>query len=270
MKFRIRMLDRQAYRYSMPTLARGRSNPMIWVGIALVVAFTVTVGLIMLLAQGKTWASIPDPGIYDLRESPRSLVPNDALADLPETRSFDLTIDGQRFGTVNLADLDVGVSSGVVNVFEISGTGDTLIETMVVDGLRCGTLTVSDSSVHDLIYEDNQADGNSFALTVGTPSDVTVASSMGETSISATNETYDKIILRGGTNGAVIKTLTINDVRTFGGDCVLSDLNVGTLTLKNMVIGTGDGLATADFLFSSLTVKNSTGDNNVEIETTVR
>jgi hypothetical protein len=269
-KFRIRILDRQAYRYAMPTLARGRSNPMIWVGMALVIAFVATVGLIMLYSQGKTWASIPDPGIYDLRESPRSLLSNADLADLPETRSFDLTLDGQRFGNVTLTDLDVGVSSGVVNVFEMSGTGDSLIETMTVDGLTCGKLTVSDSTVHDLIYEDNRADGNSFALTVGTPSNVTVASAMGQTNLVAKNETYDKIILRGGTNGAVIKTLTITDVRTFGGDCVFSDLNVGTLTLKNMIIGTGDGLATADFLFSSLTVKNSTGDNNIEIETTVR
>jgi len=269
-KFRIRMLDRQAYRYSMPTMATGHSNPMIWVGMALVIAFGVTVGLILLFANGKTWASIPDPGIYDLRESPRSLVSNSDLAELPETRSFDLTIDGQRFGTINLSELDVGVASGVVNVFEISGTGDTLIETMTVDGLRCGKLTVSDATVHDLIYEDNQADGNSFALTVGTPSNVSVASSRGNTNLTATNETYDKIILRGGTSGAVIKTLTVTNVRTFGGDCVISDLNVGTMTLKNMVIGTGDGLATADFLFSSLTVKNSTGDNNIEIETTVK
>jgi hypothetical protein len=269
-KFRLRMLDRKAYSYSLPAMAKGGSNPMIWVGLALVIAFSITVGLIMLFAQGKTWASIPDPGVYDLRASPRSLLSNSDLADLPETRSFDLTLDGQRFGNVTLADLDVGVASGVTNVFEISGTGDTLVETMTVDGLRCGKLTVSDSTVHDLIYEDNRADGNSFALTVGTPSNVTVASARGQTNLTATNETYDKIILRGGTNGAVIKTLTITDVRTFGGNCVFSDLNVGTLTLKNMVIGTGDGIATADFLFSSLTVKNSTGDNNIEIETIVR
>jgi hypothetical protein len=270
MKFRIRMLDRESYRYAMPTMARGRSNPMIWVSLALVIAFSVTVGLIMLFAQGKTWASIPDPGVYDLRASPRSLLSNADLADLPESKSFDLTLDGQRFSSINLEDLDVGKASGLTNVFELSGTGSSTIQTMTIDGLRCAKFTLEDSNVHDLIYKNNTADGNSFALIVGTPSDITVSSARGSTAVQASGETYDKVILRGGTNGATVNTVTITDVRTYGGACVISDLNIGTLTLQNMVIGTGDGIDTADFLFSSVTVKNSTGDNNVEVATSVQ
>jgi len=223
----------------------------------------ITIGVVLFMVViSPSYAIIPEPGTYDIEQNGhRSIFPTEE-----GDHSLDLTIDGARVTSLTLENLDVG-KDGLTNVLEISGTGDTQIESLTIDGLRCGTLTLSDIAAHRLIYTDNDADGNSFAPQLGVPApdDVTVSSSRGAGSISAVGNSYDKIVVQGGASGGIIKDFTITDVRTFGGDCVLSDMEIGTLQMTNMVVGTGDGINTPDFLIeATVTYQFQTGDRNTE------
>jgi hypothetical protein len=206
----------------------------------------------------------PDPGVYTLPDSERSQV-------APEvTGSLDVTISGERLNRFELSDLSIG-ATGIGTVFEISAsTGSIIVDVMTADGLVCPTFTFADSEVFSATYENNRADGNDFSFTGGSPSDVTIESVRGAKSRTASNESYDKLKLT-ATSDVLISELVITDVKAFGGGCVFSDMEIGTLYVTNSIIGTGDGIGVKEFGFGSgVTIGNFTSTNNVEEEIHVR
>ena len=79
---------------------------------------------------------------------------------------------------------------------------------------------------------------------------------------------YDRIWIqapRSGVNGK-IGTLTLRNLYTKGGECVLSRMNVGTMKILMNEVGMGNGFATKEFVVSTtVTGANITVDDNVEV-----
>ena len=80
--------------------------------------------------------------------------------------------------------------------------------------------------------------------------------------------TYDRIWLQAPTSGVngKVGTLTLSNLYTKGGQCVLSKMNVGTLEILLNEIGMGDGFATKEFtIATNVTAANITIEDNVEV-----
>ena len=80
--------------------------------------------------------------------------------------------------------------------------------------------------------------------------------------------TYDRILIQAPTsavNGKVDE-LTLSNLYTKGGNCVLTRMNVGTLEILLNEIGEGNGFATKEFtVATTVTAANMTIEDNVEV-----
>ena len=248
-------------------MERIRMNNRLLIG-SMAFGFAVVAGIVVVLitlASPTPVARIPDPGVYQLPQSEVSKVPPG------ETGSFSLTLAGGRYNEITIRDTHIGQATGLTNVFEIgASTGSIYVDAMTADGLTCPKFLLSSSEVHTATYIDNVADGNDFSLSGGTPSDITIASERGGKSYVIDQDSYDKIKLD-ATADVEIAALVIENVRAYGGICDFSDLKIGTLTVTNSVIGTGDGISVKDFGFGSgVVVGTWSGSNNTETEVDVR
>ena len=79
---------------------------------------------------------------------------------------------------------------------------------------------------------------------------------------------YDQIKITApssGTNGQV-GTLTLSNLYSKGGGCVLSRIKAGTIDILLNEVGAGDGFAAKDFTVATTTVyKTATIEDNVEV-----
>ena len=79
---------------------------------------------------------------------------------------------------------------------------------------------------------------------------------------------YDRIWIQApnsGVNGRVDK-LTLTNLFTKGGECVLSRMNIGTLHILRNEVGMGNGFATKEFtVATNVTGANITVTDNVEV-----
>jgi len=189
-----------------------------------------------------------------------------------------MLLGGKRIDALTIEDVNAGKETGLTNVLEVSGLTVSDVQqyiyagAVVIDNLHCKTLTLSDGEVATLTLTSNEADGNSFGPGSGSPTAIDVASSRGEDlTFSATGESYDKILVQADTGHAFVRTLTIKDVDTFGGACIIKHIKATSLTVQNSTIGAGTGINTPDFTIAStfvVGVLNSTG--NLEKAISVR
>ena len=80
--------------------------------------------------------------------------------------------------------------------------------------------------------------------------------------------TYDRIWIQAPTSGVngKVGTLTLSNLYTSGGECVLSRMNVGTLRVELNEIGQGNGFATKEFnVATTVTGANIEITDNVEV-----
>jgi len=241
------------------------------IGVVFVGLIATMVYLFAVTSPSQAWHFFPQSGSYSLEHSERSLIapPEDAEA----TGSLDFTINGKRLNRVTFENLNLGTGSGLTNVFEFSGTGGNSIyvDVFTADGLVCRTFKFANMQVHTAVYKDNEADGNTFAFASGDPNDISIQSTRGGSTLSVTNDTYDKIKMTVTSADANISSLLIKNVKTFGGDCLFSDLYIGRLDVINSYIGAGDGFGPKDFGFGTgVTIGTFTGDNNTEVLIDIR
>ena len=219
-----------------------------------------------------------DPGIYLAPgDAPVSYVTdpeeegyNTLRIDLGSTPVRAITIENVSVGTVFTGS---ALPSGQQNAVEIGGTASasTRLEVghLIFEKSRCKKLELSDLQVHTLIVRGNASDGQSLAASPGTSRMRAIGGGHHQASdMTHSGGTFDRIWISAPTsnvNGKVDK-LTLSNLYTKGGPCVLTRMNVGTMEILLNEVGIGDGFATKEFtIATNVTAANLTVEDNVEV-----
>ncbi len=225
-----------------------------------------------------------DPGIYAASviggnanlDIPTSYVEgsNTLRIDLGSTPVREITIKNVSVGTVFTGS---ALPSGEQNVVQVggnvasSGFNATRLEIghLIFENSRCKKLTLTDIQAHTIVVRGNSSDGQSLAPSPGTSRMRAIGGGHQQADKMVTNGgTYDRIWIQAPTSGVngKIGTLTLSNLYTKGGDCVLSRMNVGTMEILLNEVGIGQGFSTKEFTISTtVTGANITMEDNVEV-----
>ena len=198
---------------------------------------------------------------------------NTLRIDLGSTPVREITIENVSVGTVFTGS---ALPSGEANVVQISGNTisggtNTRLEvgTLIFEKSRCKKLTLTDIQAHTLIVKGNASDGQSIAPSPGTSRMRAIGGGHHQAEAMVTSGgTYDRIWIQAPTSGVngKVGTLTLSNLYTKGGECVLSKMNVGTMKIELNEIGMGNGFATKEFaIATSVTAANMIIEDNVEV-----
>jgi len=198
---------------------------------------------------------------------------NTLRIDLGSTPVREITIENVSVGTVFTGS---ALPSGEANVVQISGntiSGGTNtrleIGTLIFEKSRCKKLTLTDIQAHTLIVRGNASDGQSISPSPGTSRMRAIGGGHHQAEAMVTSGgTYDRIWIQAPTSGVngKVGTLTLSNLYTKGGECVLSKMNVGTIKIELNEIGMGNGFATKEFaIATTVTAANMTIEDNVEV-----
>ena len=217
-----------------------------------------------------------DSGVYLAPESiPSEYVEGDNTLriDLGSTPVREITIENVSIGTVFTGS---ALPSGEQNVVQISGNvisggTNTRLEVghLIFEKSRCKKLTLTDIQAHTINIIGNASDGQSIAPSPGTSRMRAIGGGHQQADAMITSGgLYDRLWIQApssGVNGKVDK-LTLSNLWTAGGECVLSKMNVGTLEILKNEIGMGNGFSSKEFaVATSVTGANITIEDNVEV-----
>jgi hypothetical protein len=219
-----------------------------------------------------------DPGVYLAPgDAPVSYVTdpeeegyNTLRIDLGSTPVRAITIENVSVGTVFTGS---ALPSGQQNAVEVGGTASasTRLEVghLIFEKSRCKKLELSDLQIHTLIIKGNASDGQSIAPSPGTSRMRAIGGGHHQASdMTHSGGTFDRVWISAPTsnvNGKVDK-LTLSNLYTKGGPCVLTRMNVGTMEILLNEVGIGDGFATKEFtVATNVTAANLTVVDNVEV-----
>ena len=220
--------------------------------------------------------SAGDSGVYTApSDAPTSYVEGDNTLriDLGTTPVREITIENVSVGTVFTGS---ALPSGTTEVVLISGnvvSGGTStrleIGHLVFEKSRCKKLTLTDIQAHTLIVKGNASDGQSIAPSPGTSRMLAIGGGHHQADAMVTSGgTYDRILIQApssGVNGKIDK-LTLSNLYTKGGDCVLSRITAGTIEILTNEVGMGNGFGTKEFtIATNVTGANITITDNVEV-----
>ena len=239
---------------------------------------TVTGGVVVnetLLAEKSFKGG--DSGIYSAPlDTPVQYVEGDNTLriDLGTTPVREITIENVSVGTVFTGS---ALPSGEQNVVQVSGNpaannfNATRLEvgTLIFENSRCKKLTLSDIQAHTIIIQGNASDGQSIAPSPGTSRMRAIGGGHHQADEMVTSGgLYDRIWIQApssGVNGK-IGTLTLRNLYTKGGECVLSRMTVGTMKILTNEVGMGNGFATKEFVVATtVTGASITVNDNVEV-----
>ena len=153
----------------------------------------------------------------------------------------------------------------------ISGGTNTRLEVghLIFEKSRCKKLELTDIQAHTIIIVGNASDGQSIAPSPGTSRMRAIGGGHHQAEAMITSGgTYDRIWIQApnaGVNGKV-GTMKLSNLYTKGGNCALSQMNIGTLEINLNEIGMGNGFATKEFtVATTVTGANITMTDNVEV-----
>jgi hypothetical protein len=241
---------------------------------------TVTTGVVANeVFEGKSF-SRGDSGVYSaaapILDTPVewSEEYNTLRIDLGSTPVREITIKDVSIGT---AFTGSALPSGQQNAVDIGGVGAssgftaTRLEVghLIFEKSRCKKLELSDIHAHTIIIRGNAADGISIAPSPGTSRMLAISGGHHQAEkLETAGGTYDRIWIQApssGVNGKVDK-LTLSNLWTKGGPCVLSKMTIGTLEILLNEVGIGDGFSTKEFtVATNVTGANITIEDNVEV-----
>ena len=199
---------------------------------------------------------------------------NTLRIDLGSTPVREITIENVSVGTVFTGS---ALPSGEQNVVQISGVASSQgfnatrleIGTLVFEKSRCKKLTLTDIQAHTIKIIGNASDGQSISPSPGTARMRAIGGGHHQAEAMVTSGgTYDRIWIQAPTSGVngKVGTLTLSNLYTSGGECVLSRMNVGTLRVELNEIGQGNGFATKEFsVATTVTGANIEITDNVEV-----
>ena len=199
---------------------------------------------------------------------------NTLRIDLGSTPVREITIENVSVGTVFTGS---ALPSGEQNVVQISGVASSQgfdatrleIGTLIFEKSRCKKLTLTDIQAHTIKIIGNASDGQSISPSPGTSRMRAIGGGHHQAEAMVTSGgTYDRIWIQAPTSGVngKVGTLTLSNLYTSGGECVLSRMNVGTLRVELNEIGQGNGFATKEFtVATTVTGANIEITDNVEV-----
>ena len=199
---------------------------------------------------------------------------NTLRIDLGSTPVREITIENVSVGTVFTGS---ALPSGEQNVVQISGVAASTgfdatrleIGTLIFEKSRCKKLTLTDIQAHTIKIIGNASDGQSISPSPGTSRMRAIGGGHHQTeTMDTSGGTYDRIWIQAPTSGVngKVGTLTLSNLYTSGGECVLSRMNVGTLQIELNEIGQGNGFATKEFtVATTVTGANIEITDNVEV-----
>jgi hypothetical protein len=169
-------------------------------------------------------------------------------------------------GSITLTSLDVGTSysnstlpAGQTNAIEVGGSAALSnyleIGELIIDRWRCTTFRMEHTSAHTLNITGTVADGLSVSPVPGVIRKRAVGGGNRAQNMSVENSTYDQIRITAPTSGVngQVDVLRISNLATRGGGCLISRVKAGTITVKFLVVGAGNGLAQKDMIVASST-----------------
>ena len=151
--------------------------------------------------------------------------------------------------TLPTAESEVLYVGGLVSSAGFTGTY-LEIGKLVVDRLRCTTMTMSDMEVHELIISSNVADGLSIAPIPGTPRPRAIGGGMRADIMQTESGLYDRLVIQApasGVNGQVDELRLVN-IWSKGGPCVFTRIKAGIMELVYSEFGAGDGYGNKDLI----------------------
>jgi len=200
---------------------------------------------------------------------------NTLRIDLGATPVRAITIENVSIGTVFTGSaLPSGTQEAVLinGVPASQGFTATRLEVghLIFEKSRCKKLELTDIQAHTLIVRGNASDGQSISPSPGTSRMRAIGGGHHQADeLRHSGGTFDRIWIQApisGTNGKVDK-LTLSNLYTKGGPCVLARMNVGTMEiLLNEVGYSSGGFATKEFtITTSVTAANMQISDNVEV-----
>ena len=255
----------------MPNFPDLKSNRTIWLMLSsVIVGFLAVIFIISTFSDTNLTntikASFPDPADYYVEEE-QSMGEEVLENGRNQThQTLNLLVSGARINSFNFENLALG-KVGQDLAFELFGSNnsDIYCENILIDGLISPTLTIANASIHNLVIQDNRADGNSFSTTLGTTPDITFGSTRGSIDIPQVKDSnFDMIIIDTSTTDATCNALNLINLTAFGGGVSLANFKVGTLTIVNSVIGDGTGIDDPSFILEDLEASNMDISNNLE------
>ena len=268
--------------------------------VASFIGLAIATGAYFLAVEGiEQSPTYPQAAVYDVGQDYRLQqksvhvgTKNTFPDDMPEVnravQTLNLVVNGARIDQLNFDTISIGKATGLENAIKVhgaangnNGTFDVACDTITIDGLEAPTFKLDNSEIHELIIQDNVADGLSVGSTLASVSDIEVGSTRGAINVpSAKDSTYDRIIINSSTASSICKDMTFKDIKVFGTyaannaatpSVYLTYVKAGKLIIKNSVIGDGTGIDSPSFIIDPTTkVTTLTATNNIERPTTIK
>ena len=200
---------------------------------------------------------------------------NTLRVDLGSTAVGNITIEDTTLGT---AFTGSALPSGETSPIVIGGKPavvdpaftETYLETsyLLVDRWRCESLLITNSEANKLIVVGMVSDGQSLAPVPGTPRMRAVNGGNRAADMHSRDSYFDQLRIQATTSGVngKVDVLTLSNLYSRGGSCVIDRVKAGTIEVRLGEIGGDSNLSTKAFqIASSVTYKSFESDGNVEV-----
>ena len=264
------------------------------------IGLAIATGAYFLAIEGIDQSpTYPDAAVYDVGQDYRleqktvhvgtkNTFPDDMPTINRAVQTLNLVVSGARIDQLNFDTISIGKATGLENAIKVygatdgnNGTFDIECDTITIDGLEAPTFKLDNSEIHELIIQDNVADGLSVVSTLASVSDIEVGSTRGAINVpSAKDSTYDRIIINSSTADSICNDLIFKDIKVFGTYAAnnaatpavyLTYVKAGKLIIKNSIIGDGTGIDAPSFIIDPTTkVTSLTATNNIERPTSIK
>ena len=249
----------------------------------LIAGSAVTTGVAVNEAlEGRSFAR-GDSGIY--------AAPSDAPVFYDEEfNTLRVDLGTTSVGLIEVSDTTLGTAyanstlpSNETNVIIVGGlpasSNPTFNETyliagtIILDRLRCQTLTIEHSKVNKLIVRGNSSDGQSISSVPSSGIDVRMRGVNGGNradDMISTDSYFDQLKINSAASGvnSAVDVLKLSNIYSRGGGCLVSRVLAGTMEVTLNEIGGDSDLATKDFqIKDTVLYKSFTNDSNYEIVT---
>ena len=223
-----------------------------------------------------------DPGVYNAPlDSPIFFEEkfNTLRLDLGATSVGNVTIENISLGTSYAGS---SLPSGETNVVIVGGLPavvdpaftETYLEvgTMYVDRWRCETLAITNSEIHKLVIKGNASDGQSISAVAGTPRNRGINGGNRADDMITSGGYYDQLKITSASSGVngQVDVLTLRNLYSKGGGCVIDRVKAGTMEVTLNEVGGDSSLSTKAFtVATSVVYKSFTNEENVEVSMAV-
>ena len=197
--------------------------------------------------------------------------------DNPDDNTLRIVLGTTPVELISISDVSIGTAytgsalpSGKAEAILIEGKSgqDARLEIgeLLVDRVTCKTLTLSDINAFKVVIDSNISDGQSIAQTIGNQRDLRISGgNRMAKELTTFGGTYDRLWLDTGSltsTNAKINKLSLSNIVSKGGTCVIRKANIGLLTIQYSSIGHDQNFATKEFTVQSSTLASIWQVNN--------